>query len=242
MFLEDIENKNQKYQEENYLKQKYFERLRSKVADAKLDKKAGDIYIKNLKKRYIDKLKDNVVESKELNNKEGQFITKMKKKYFDALKNITNDSKEKKRKQQQLRDEQAVITANKVVDGAIKRFRQSGLTKQFLSPSTPNELKSKTPEQPPLINPYRRNQLSNTPVYIPTPPKQKKTEIPENESLRSKTVQTLFQPVIKGKYTKQEGSKKEVYYGVAEYHLTAKGEKKYKQDITMNNKTAVLKN
>ena len=190
------------------MKQKYVETLKSKVADKRLDKKAKEAYIENAKRRFINKLKDSL-----------------------------NSIKEKKKKQQQLRDEQAVITANKVVDGAIKRLRQSGLPKQFSSPSTPNELKSKTPEQPPLINPYRRNQLSKTPVYIPTPPKQKKTEISENQGLKSKTAQTLFTPVVKP----QEGSKMDVFEGKAKYH-TSKGKRYYKDNLQLNdNGRAVLK-
>lgn len=55
------------------------------------------------------------------------------------------------------------------------------------------------------------------------------------------TVQTLFEPVIKGNFTKKEGTKQEVYDGTAEYHKTAKGDKKYKQDITLKNNKAVLR-
>jgi hypothetical protein len=55
------------------------------------------------------------------------------------------------------------------------------------------------------------------------------------------TVQTLFEPVVKDKFTKKEGSKQEVYDGIAEYHKTAKGDKKYKQDITLRNNKAVLR-
>ena len=55
------------------------------------------------------------------------------------------------------------------------------------------------------------------------------------------TVQTLFEPVVKDKFTKKEGTKQEVYDGTAEYHKTAKGDKKYKQDITLKNNKAVLR-
>jgi hypothetical protein len=54
------------------------------------------------------------------------------------------------------------------------------------------------------------------------------------------TVQTLFEPVVKDKFTKKEGTKQEVYDGTAEYHKT-KGVKKYKQDITLRNNKAVLR-
>ena len=55
------------------------------------------------------------------------------------------------------------------------------------------------------------------------------------------TVQTLSQPVIKGNFEKQEGTKKEVYEGVAKYHIS-NSVKKYKQDITLRNNKAVLRN
>ena len=56
----------------------------------------------------------------------------------------------------------------------------------------------------------------------------------------TRTVQTLFQPIVKGNFEKKEGTKKEVYDGVAKYHKSS-GVKKFKQDITLRNNKAVLK-
>jgi hypothetical protein len=211
LFLDDIEEKYKERQKEKDLAQKVLKAFKNKVVESKLDKKAKEAYIENLKKRYIGKLKGEVEESKELGNREGKFITKTKKKYFDALKNYTSNRKEKEKKQEQLREE---LVANQVVDGAIKRFKQSGLSRKFLSPSTPsNEPKNAsklTPERPPQINPYR---VKNAPVYIPVPTPTKKN------------VQTLFKAVG------EKGTKQEVWDGTAKYHENSKGVKLYKADL-----------
>ncbi len=82
-------------------------------------------------------------------------------------------------------------------------------------------------------------------LKTPKPPSQEKPEQlsplrkpPINK--KKSTIQTFFEPVVKDKFTKKEGTKKEVYEGVAKYHK-ANGVKKYKQDITLRNNKAALK-
>jgi hypothetical protein len=250
-FLDDIEEEykeRQKQEEEKKeilkLKKNVVEALKNKVVESKLDKKAKEAYIENAKKRFIRKLKDNAYSKNERKEEEDKFKSELLGRLSMSPEQANAIIADLKNTMRGKKDE-----ANETKAGLIKTFNRT-FAKEKADEFRKKQLLKKTLKG---MKGFVKQKVADIESRYETPIKSSKEPEPQYKNLKqavshlvkttkpTTTVQTLFEPVVKDKFTKKEGSKQEVYDGKAKYHITAKGDKKYKQDITLKNNKAVLR-